>query len=123
MRVIVTRPQGDAERIAAKIEALGHEPILSPLLEIGPLPFDVPADDYQLVAFTSANGARAVSSHANLVHLPAFTVGPQSAFTARNGGFSRVEAYGGNAVGLADHIARTRDPKAGPVLYVSGRDS
>src|SRR5215212_4693297 len=123
MRVIVTRPLDDAQSLAARLEALGHEPILSPVLKIAPLPFDVPADAYQLVAFTSANGARAVSSYSNLVHLPAFTVGNQSASAARNAGFSRVEACGRDAVGLADHIASTQDPKAGAVLYVSGRDS
>jgi uroporphyrinogen-III synthase len=123
MRVIVTRPQGDAENLAARLKALGHEPILSPLLEIAPLPFEIPADAYQFVAFTSANGARAVSSYSNLVHLPVFTVGNQSASAARDAGFVQVEACGGDAVGLSDHIARTQNPNAGPVLYVSGRDS
>ena len=126
MRVIVTRPQGDAEGLAAKLEALGHEPILSPLLEIAPLRFEIPSENYQLVAFTSANGARVISGHPtarHLLSLPAFTVGGQSASAAQKAGFARVEAAGGDAAGLADHIARNQDPQAGPVLYVSGRDS
>ena len=34
MRVLVTRPDDDAEETAAKLIALGHEPIVAPLLEI-----------------------------------------------------------------------------------------
>jgi uroporphyrinogen-III synthase len=127
MRVIVTRPSEDADALRIKLESLGHRVISSPLLDIVPIADAViPEVRYQLVAFTSANGGRVVSGHealARLRSLPAFTVGPQSADAARQAGFTDVHVAGSDAAGLADHIARSRDPGAGPILYVSGRDS
>jgi uroporphyrinogen-III synthase len=58
VRVIVTRPRGQADELAARIEALGHEAVLCPLIEIEPLgdgPVDAAGYDWLLV--TSANAA------------------------------------------------------------------
>jgi uroporphyrinogen-III synthase len=127
VRLIVTRPLVDAEALKDKLETLGHEVVLSPLLEIIPAANAVvPDQHYQMIALTSANGARALSHHESLPklhHLPVLTVGPQSAEAARRAGFTDVTMAGGDAAELAGYIARTRDPKAGPVLYMSGRES
>src|SRR5205814_737077 len=127
MRLIVTRPREDAEALKAKLEARGHTVILSPLIEVVPIAGTViPNKPYQLIALTSANGARALSRHPALPRLhsiPAFTVGPQSAEAAKCAGFSDVHVAGGDAVGLAQHIAEACDPETGAILYVSGRDS
>ncbi len=59
MRVIVTRPEGQGGELAGRLEALGHEVVLCPLVRIEPLgsdPIDVTAYDWVVV--TSANGAR-----------------------------------------------------------------
>src|SRR5438132_1394541 len=57
MRLIVTRPQEDADALKTRLEALGHKVILSPLLEILPLADAVIRDaPYQLIALTGANG-------------------------------------------------------------------
>ena len=59
MKVVVTRPRGQEEELARGIEALGHEVLLCPLLEVEPLgnePVDVSGYDWVIV--TSANGAR-----------------------------------------------------------------
>ena len=59
MRVIVTRPEGQGEELAGRLEALGHEVVLCPLVRIDPLgdePIDVAGYDWVVV--TSANGAR-----------------------------------------------------------------
>ena len=58
MRVIVTRPEGQADSLADGLRALGHEVVLCPLVRIEPLgdePIDVSAYDWVIV--TSANGA------------------------------------------------------------------
>jgi uroporphyrinogen-III synthase len=127
VRLIVTRPKEDAEALQGKLEALGHEVVLSPLLEIGAIADTIiPDERYQLLTLTSANGARTLARHPDLPRLkniPVLTVGPQSAEAARNAGFSNVAMAGGDAAGLADHIAQNRDPKRGPLLYVSGRDT
>jgi uroporphyrinogen-III synthase len=59
VRVIVTRPEGQADELARRLEALGHEVVLCPLVRIEPLgesPIDVTPFDWVVV--TSANGAR-----------------------------------------------------------------
>ena len=59
MRVIATRPEGQADELADRLLALGHDVVLCPLVRIEPLgdePIDVAAYDWVVV--TSANGAR-----------------------------------------------------------------
>ena len=58
MRVVVTRPEAEAEPLAAELEALGHEVVRCPLISIEPLG-DEPIDPspYDWVIVTSANGA------------------------------------------------------------------
>lgn len=127
MRLIVTRPEEDAATLKTRLKILGHDVILSPLLVIAPIAgIAIPDEHYQLIALTSANGARALSRHPDLPKLralPVLAVGPQSAEAARLAGFANVETAGGDAVGLARHLADCRDRDAGPILYVSGRDS
>ena len=58
MRVIVTRPEGQAEPLASRLHELGHEVVLCPLVRIEPLgaePVDVSGYDWVIV--TSPNGA------------------------------------------------------------------
>jgi uroporphyrinogen-III synthase len=59
VKVIVTRPRGQEEELARGIEALGHEVVLCPLLELEPLGDDsVDVAGYDWVIVTSVNGAR-----------------------------------------------------------------
>jgi len=58
----VTRARGDAEVLAARLELLGHEVVVCPLVEteaIGPEEIDVSGYDWVIV--TSRNGARELS--------------------------------------------------------------
>jgi uroporphyrinogen-III synthase len=127
MRLLVTRPSQDLDALAAKLERLGHQVIASPLLHIEPrADIDIPQEDYQLIALTSANAIRCLSgSHhlASLRHLPVMAVGPQSAEAARQAGFSNITEAGGDGIGLARYIIETVAPKAGPVLYLSGLET
>jgi uroporphyrinogen-III synthase len=58
MRVVVTRPQAQAEPLLAALRAAGFEPVACPVIEIEAIddgPIDV--SGYDLVIVTSANGA------------------------------------------------------------------
>ena len=59
MRVVVTRPEAQAEPLVRRLEALGHEVVRCPLIRIEPLG-DEPIDlaPYDWVVVTSPNGAR-----------------------------------------------------------------
>src|SRR2546423_3793904 len=58
VKIIVTRPRGQAGPLAARIEALGHEVVECPLIEIVPID-DGPVDTsgYDWLVLTSPNGA------------------------------------------------------------------
>jgi uroporphyrinogen-III synthase len=59
VRVVVTRPRGQAAELAARLEELGHEVLVCPLVEIERLGDDpVDLDGYDWVIVTSVNGAR-----------------------------------------------------------------
>jgi uroporphyrinogen-III synthase len=62
-RVWVTRAQPGAEATAARLRALGHDPVVAPLLEVRPRPGAAPnLDGAGSVAFTSANGVAAFAA-------------------------------------------------------------
>jgi uroporphyrinogen III methyltransferase / synthase len=58
MRIVVTRAEAQADDLAARLEALGHDVVRCPLIEIEPLgdePID--ASEYEWLVVTSPNGA------------------------------------------------------------------
>jgi uroporphyrinogen-III synthase len=58
MKVVVTRPRAQAGELADRLEALGHEVVICPLIAVEPLdgpPLDV--EHYDWVVVTSRNGA------------------------------------------------------------------
>jgi uroporphyrinogen III methyltransferase/synthase len=57
-RVIVTRPRDQIGPLAMRLEALGHEVVACPLIEIEPLPSEpIDTSGYDWVVVTSPNGA------------------------------------------------------------------
>lgn len=124
MRLIVTRPREDALATARALEERGHAPILSPLLEIVPLPdVAVPSGDYRAVLVTSANGVRALAGNPAFHRLRgslAVAVGPASASAAREAGFDRVAVAEGDLVSLIRWVRENLPPGEAPLLYASG---
>lgn len=59
MRIALTRPSEDAAELSARLEALGHEVVACPLIEIEPTgPAEIDVSGYDWVVVTSRNGAR-----------------------------------------------------------------
>lgn len=120
MRILVTRPAGDAERTAAALRALGHEPVVAPLAAIrfADPPAARPPPAALLV--TSANAVRGMAAWG----VPGawrtarvLAVGDRSAAAARQAGFAEVVSAKGDAAALAGLAARTLAPGQGPVLW------
>ncbi len=124
MRLVVTRPEPDASRTAEALGKLGHEPILSPMLDILLDPAAaLPEHAFQAVLVTSGNAVRALALHvdrARLVPLPLFAVGDQTAVEARRAGFAQARSAGGAVDDLAAMAAAALDPAGGPLLYAAG---
>jgi uroporphyrinogen-III synthase len=124
MRVLITRPREDALRIAEKIRAMGHEPVIAPLLE---LRFhdgeEISLDGIQAVLATSANGVRALARRTARRDVPVFAVGPQTAEEARALGFVQVKNANGDSKALAAATRGWARPDGGALLHVKGAEA
>lgn len=121
LRILVTRPEPDANRTARHLRALGIEPVIAPMLRMKTLP--VPAfepDRYGAIAITSANAVRAleqIGQTATLSHLCVYAVGDHTAGKAREAGFSRI-AHAQNTLASLAHLIASQPP-AGKILYLA----
>lgn len=123
MRVLVTRPEPDGERTAAKLRALGCEVMLAPLLRVEAIDADL-AGSWDAVALTSSNAIRAVADHRGLTPLlekPAFTVGGRTADAAFAQGFVNVVSADGDLADLVRVMTTHLRPGA-RVLYLAGEE-
>jgi len=124
MRILVTRPRGDAEETAAKLIALGHEAVIAPLLDIRIRPrHEIGLDGVQAFLVTSANGIRALAACTARRDLPVLAVGAQSADTAHALGFARVTDAGGDAAALANLAITALVPRNGALVHASGSET
>jgi uroporphyrinogen-III synthase len=125
VRVLLTRPQADAERTALALRARGHEPIIAPLLELEILSdAALGAGPWTAILVTSANAVRAIAGHTRrdeLRGVAVFTVGERSAKAMRDCGFTDVASAGGNVTDLANLVAG-RLPPAARLLYLAGEE-
>ncbi|HWT32099.1 MAG TPA: uroporphyrinogen-III synthase [Propylenella sp.] len=123
MRLIITRPEPDASRTAEALSRLGHQPILSPMLDVVLEP-DAPIPDrrYRAVLVTSSNAVRALAAHkqrARLQAVPLLAVGDHTAVQAKRAGFDARSA-GGALDDLLGRVAQDLMPADGPLLYAAG---
>ncbi|BAI71041.1 uroporphyrinogen III synthase [Azospirillum sp. B510] len=120
-RLLVTRPAEDAEPLVRRLEALGHDTAVEPMLSMvwldGPEP---DLSDVQALLFTSANGVRAYSKRTSRRDRPVHAVGDATARAARAAGFTMVDSASGDVYALAGRVRALRDPSAGTLLHVAG---
>ena len=113
MRIVVTRPAGQDDELATRLEGLGHDVTRCPLIEIEPLgdgPVDV--SGYDWVVVTSANGARELLRRATGPMPRLAAIGPATA--AALGGADLVPAVA-TQEGLLAELPRP----AGRVLFAA----
>ncbi len=123
MRILVTRPEPDAAEQAAKLSALGHEPVLAPLLRIEFLAPNINLAGAGAIVVTSRNALRALASRPALeaaLRLPLFAVGEATASAATELGFTNVRRGPGTGAELAEMIAEDFDAGGGAILHLSG---
>lgn len=123
MRVLLTRPEPDSTALAARLKNDGIESVIAPLLEIVPRdpgPPPVPMDSVQALLVTSANAAERLPSVTERRDVRVLCVGTATAEAVRAQGFETVESADGAIEELTALALGTLDPKAGPVLHLSG---
>jgi uroporphyrinogen-III synthase len=126
MRLLITRPEIDAQPLRVELSARGHDSLIAPLLEIEFLA-DVRLDltGVQALVITSANGARAldnrgIDNRGIDLAIKIFAVGDASARACRALGFSNIASANGDVSDLAALISRHIKPQDGPLLHVAG---
>ena len=125
MRVLVIRPAVSAESTAARLSAMGHDPIRLPLFEPQ---HDVAAvrqalsPPFSALAITSAEAVRALTEVdlSAVCHIAVYAVGAVTAKAARAAGFQNVTAGPGTGDQLADIIATHWRQTEAPLLYCAG---
>ncbi len=124
MRLVVTRPEPDAQALARQLEEHGIEAMCAPLLEIrGRQNTSLPDEPVQAVLVTSANGVRALGAHSDFARfkdLPCYAVGDASAAEAKAAGFGQVHSASGDLAALQALVKQNLKPDGGPLLYVTG---
>jgi uroporphyrinogen III methyltransferase/synthase len=127
-RIVVTRPEHQAEETAVEIRERGAEPILVPAIAIGPAPDSAAVArslealaSYDVVAFTSANGvdrtmdalaaARRDARAFGPARLAAIGPGTEAAL-ARRGLFSDIVATEFRGEGLARSILESLESRS-----------
>ncbi len=121
---IITRPKDDARRFIEAARAAGARVVSMPVIAIRFLDeASLPQREWQAVAITSANGARAIARRrdaARLARALAVTVGPASTRAALDAGFAHVMQAQGDVAALIETVKARLRPEDGPLLYASG---
>ncbi len=125
MRLLITRPQPGAANTAAALRALGHEPIVAPLMRIEILQHvDSSAGPWAAFLLTSVNALGGFVERTlgdEVLRVPVFTVGERTAAAIRQRGFSDVTSADGGVNDLAKLVAARLQAPA-RLLYLAGED-
>jgi uroporphyrinogen-III synthase len=125
VRLLLTRPEPDAQRTAAALHARGHQVVIAPLLRIeAQIDVQIGEGPWGAILVTSANAGPAVAFHERaprLRTLPVFAVGRRSAQTMAAAGFSDVKHADGDVSDLVAFVAAQLTPAA-PLLYLAGEE-
>ncbi|MDP9232655.1 MAG: uroporphyrinogen-III synthase [Actinomycetota bacterium] len=112
MKVIVTRAREQLEPLSSRLEALGHEVVRCPLIELEPVgPAEIDVAGYDWVVVTSAFGAHELLRRARGELPRVAAIGPGTAAALRKGGVEpafvpRVSTQEGLAAELPDPEGR-----------------
>lgn len=123
MRVWVTRARPGAEATARRLKALGHDPVVAPLLTLRAEP-GAKADlsGVGALSITSVNAAPLLAAATPERDLPLFVVGDATAAAARAAGFTDVWSADGDVGALARLIGSAWSPDRGAVLHAGARE-
>jgi uroporphyrinogen-III synthase len=122
-KIWITRAQPAADSTAERVRALGHDPLVAPLLTVRHLDVvDVDLEGVAALAFTSANGVRAFAEKSGERGLKVFAVGAATAQAARQAGFRAVLSTNGDVEALARGLVARRSELKGPVLHASAAE-
>ncbi|WP_426128054.1 uroporphyrinogen-III synthase [Pararhizobium sp. PWRC1-1] len=127
LRILVTRPQPSAAATAARLEAMGHQAVLLPVMEAVHQPqaaLDALAHPHSAIAVTSAEVFRALAHYRDRLaphfQTTVYCVGPATAQAAQHMGFQSVIAGSGTGLSLARIAAAASASLTDGLVYLAG---
>lgn len=122
-RVWVTRAQPGADATATRLRALGHQPLVAPLIEVRPTGEPAPdLDGVGALAFSSANGVATFVALTPERGRLVYAVGRATAEAARKAGFTELRAGEGDILALARLIIADRARPPGVIVHICPSD-
>ncbi|NVO22418.1 uroporphyrinogen-III synthase [Donghicola mangrovi] len=119
-KILITRPREGSERFALELAQAMPCPmpvLISPVMEIAPLPDLLPLDHVKGLIVTSQNGVDVLVQKTDRRDLPVYAVGARTTATAKEAGF-KARQMGEDAEELVEAILRL-GPKT-PLLHLRG---
>jgi len=121
MRVVVTRPLEQAGELAGRLEQIGHDVVVCPLIEIEPAgPDEIDVGEYDWVVVTSRNAARELLRRRRGRCRSVAAIGPGTAAALREPG---VEPDFVASVSTQEGLLAELPRPAGRVLYAGAEDA
>lgn len=122
MKILLTRPVEDSQRIANDLKELNINSVISPLLEIHrKRNKEIDYEKYQSVLITSKNAAFGLCDSAIKKSLPIYCVGDATSSFIESLGFSNVISASGDVSDLIRITAANLNPSNGPIVHLSGQ--
>lgn len=121
MRLLLTRPLSDSQRVAQLLRQTNVDVHIDPLMQVESL--KIPENnlsEYQALIFTSANGVRAFCAKNQKCALPIYVVGNNTRDVALQNGLGPVTSADGDVKKLSDTIISNLTPSDGSLLYQTG---
>lgn len=121
MRLLITRIEEEARRLAWLLDSKGHDSTLAPMLAIRFRPgATVDLDGAQALLLTSGNGVAGISAATEQRDIPVYAVGDSTARRAREAGFAPVVSADGDVTALTDLVLRELSPEGGRLVHAGG---
>jgi uroporphyrinogen-III synthase len=121
LRVVVTRPAEQGAELARRVEALGHEAVLCPLIEIEPVgPQVVDTSGYDWVIVTSPRAARELARRRRGGLPSVAAIGPGTAAALREDG---IEPALVPALSTQEGLVAELPRPTGRVLFAGAEDA
>jgi len=118
-RIWVTRASPGAAATAARLAAMGLEPLVDPLLEVRDLSPVIDLVGVGALAFSSVNGVVAFARLSDDRARPVFAVGDRTAAAAREAGFTQIASADGDVEALTALVLGQAGRLEGALLHPS----
>ena len=119
--VLLTRPVDDAVQSKRRLEVLGHEVLLAPMIRVMPVTFAVPEKSSTLIV-TSANAVRHGLANLEGREWTVYCVGERTAQAAKAEGYSRIITGPGTARGLMPLLLKSSGEYKRRFTHLAGED-